>query len=110
MPIYRILCPHCEAEQDIYRAFKDYDDLPECCGQKMQRKVTAPYVAADIQPYRSMVTGEMVTSRTRHRSILREHKLVEVGNETKYLKPKPLTPPAGLKETLIRVANEKLRS
>lgn len=110
MPIYHIACAGCGAEQDVYRAFKDYDDLPECCGQKMQRQVCAPYVVGDIQPYRSMVTGQMITSRAEHRAMLQQHKLVEVGNETKYLKPKAVTPPPGLKETLIRVANEKLRS
>lgn len=110
MPIYSIACAKCGAEQDVYRAFKDYDDLPTCCGEPMRRKLTAPYVRGDIQPYRSMVTGKMVNSRSEHRAMLQQHKLVEVGNETQYLKPKPVTPPPGLKETLVRVANEKLRS
>jgi hypothetical protein len=65
-------------------------------------EVNAPMVMGDLQPYQSMVTGEMVTSRSRHRQILREHRLVEVGNETGYLKSKPITTPPGLKETLIR--------
>lgn len=108
MPIYAIACAQCGAEQDVYRTVKNYDDLPDCCGARMYRKVTAPYVIGDIQPHRSMVTGEMVTSRSRHHEILRDHNLVEVGNETQYLKPKPISPPPGLKETLIRVANEKL--
>lgn len=109
MPIYTVRCD-CGRTEDIYRQLKDYDDLPECCGKRMQRVVCAPLVIGDIQPYRSMVTGRMINSRSAHRSHLREHRLIEVGNETKYLKPKPLTPPPGLKETLIRVANEKLRS
>jgi hypothetical protein len=64
--------------------------------------ISAPYVMGDLKPYQSMVTGEIVESRSRHRQILREHKLVEVGNETHYLKSKPITTPPGLKETLIR--------
>jgi hypothetical protein len=66
------------------------------------------YVMGDIAPYRSMVTGEEIASRSTHRAHLRQHGLVEVGNETKYLKPKPMTPPPGLKKTLIEVANSKL--
>jgi hypothetical protein len=61
-----------------------------------------PFVQGDLSPYRSMVTGEMVSSRSRHREILRQHQLIEVGNETQYLKSKPVTTPRGLKETLIR--------
>lgn len=64
--------------------------------------VNAPMVMGDLKPYQSMVTGEIVESRSRHRQILREHRLVEVGNETHYLKSKPITPPPGLKETLIQ--------
>jgi hypothetical protein len=65
-------------------------------------EVNAPMVMGDLKPYQSMVTGEIVESRSRHRQILREHKLIEVGNETHYLKSKPITTPPGLKETLIR--------
>lgn len=110
MPLYDVTCPKCESVREVFRSFKNYDDLPECCGVAMKRVVTAAYIAGDIQPYRSMVTGKMVNSRSEHRAILQSHKLVEVGDQTHYLKPKPMTPPPGLKETLVRVANEKLRS
>lgn len=65
------------------------------------------YVMGDIQPYKSQLTGEMVESRSRHRALLREHKCVEVGNETKYLKPKQMAQAPGLKRTLIDVVNSK---
>lgn len=109
MPIYRVRCPSCGAEQDVFRSFKDYDDLP-ICHERMERVICAAYVADDIKPYRSMVDGRVISSRSAHRDHLKAHRLVEVGNETKYLQPKPLAPPPGLKETIIRVANEKLRS
>lgn len=72
--------------------------------------VQAPMVMGDIQPYKSMVTGEMITSRSVHREHLRQHKLVEVGNETKYLKNdrKP-SPPSGLKETIAQQVYTKLK-
>jgi hypothetical protein len=65
------------------------------------------FVMGDIQPYQSQLTGEYVQSRSRHRSLLREHNCIEVGNETKYLRPKPVTPAPGLKQRLIEVVNSK---
>lgn len=41
------------------------------------------YVQPDIQPYRSMVDGTMITSRSQHREHLRKHGVVEVGNDWK---------------------------
>lgn len=46
-----------------------------------RRDPTAPYILPDIQPYQSMQTGEMITSRSRHREHLKQHGLVEIGNE-----------------------------
>ncbi len=45
----------------------------------------APMVMPDIKPYKSMVTGEIIDSRSKHRSHLKAHGMVEVGNEK--LKP-----------------------
>ena len=67
------------------------------------------YIMPDIEPYQSMVDGSMITSRSVHRAHLRQHNVIEIGNETKYLKQKPVAPPPGLKETIARVAYEKLR-
>lgn len=47
----------------------------------------ASYVIADIQPYQSMQTGEMIGGRRQHREHLRQHGLVEIGNEVDKLKP-----------------------
>jgi hypothetical protein len=69
-------------------------------------------VIPDIQPYRSMIDGREITSRSKHRAHLKAHGCIEVGNDRSVMNPvhKPLQSPPGLKETLIRVANEKLRS
>lgn len=45
---------------------------------------SAPFVIPDISPYKSMATGEMVTSRSAHREHLKRHGLVEIGNEVKH--------------------------
>ncbi len=66
-------------------------------------------VMGDIQPYQSMQTGEMITSRSRHREHLRQHGLIEIGNETKYLQKKPQKYEVpGLKETVARLVNSKI--
>lgn len=51
-------------------------------------EANAPMVINDIQPYKSMQTGEMITSRSTHRNHLKQHGLIEIGNEkTKESKP-----------------------
>lgn len=51
-----------------------------------------PYIMRDIGAYRSMVTGEMITSRSTHRDHLREHNCIEVGNEVPRPTHTPLPP------------------
>ena len=67
-----------------------------------------PLVMGDIAPYKSMIDGSEITSRSRHREHLRAHGCIEIGNETKYLQPKPLQSPPGLKEEIIRATNQVL--
>jgi hypothetical protein len=78
--------------------------------EEYQRPADAGFfVIPDIQPYKSMCDGTMITSRSKHREHLKVHGVVEVGNDLDNAKRKPMTPPPGLKETIIRIANEKLR-
>lgn len=108
MPIYATKCRVCHAEKDVYLPLKRFYELPICCGQEVDRKITAPMVMNDIQPYRSMIDGSMIESRSKHKEHLRRHGCIEIGNETKHLKAKPLETAPGLKKTLIEVANSKL--
>ena len=57
------------------------------------------YIAPDIQPYKSTVTGELIGSRSSHRAHLKQHNLVEIGNE----KPRPgkLPDVGGRREAII---------
>ena len=65
------------------------------------------HVMPDIKPYRSMIDGKEITSRSRHREHLRAHGCVEVGNDSSlWRKPKPLGSPPGLKEKIIRAVNQ----
>ncbi len=46
-------------------------------------------VMRDIEPYKNMIDGRMITSRSEHRALLKQHNCVEVGNDTSHMKPKP---------------------
>lgn len=100
MPIYAIKCSTCGHAEDIFRTIAEYDNLPDHCGQRMQRVICAPHVVADIQPYKSMITGELISSRSQHRSHLKDHGMVEVGNEKPKLKKKEIPDVGGLREEL----------
>ena len=67
-------------------------------------------VMPDIQPYRSMIDGTMINSRSAHREHLRDHGCVEIGNDSSLkARPKPLQSPPGLKDEIIRAANKHWR-
>lgn len=60
------------------------------------------------KPYKSMVTGEMITSRSKHREHLRRHGMMEVGNDPvlrKVYKGIPDTNPEGRRELLRAQVN-----
>lgn len=52
---------------------------------KQASKANGLIVLNDIQPYKNVVDGKMITSRSHHRNFLKKYNLYEVGNE----KPKP---------------------
>lgn len=69
-----------------------------------------PHVIGDIKPYRSMIDGSLITSRSQHREHLRMHGCVEIGNDSSLSKPRPpVQAPKGLKETIARAVYSKLR-
>ena len=64
----------------------------------------APDIMPDIKPYKSMITGEMITSREKHREHLRRHGYTEIGNDRSITaRPKnfPEAAPQRRKELLI---------
>lgn len=66
-----------------------------------------PYVMPDIQPYKSMQTGEMITSRSQHRAHLKQHGLIEIGNEIKaaMTQQRPRDDREGRKRAIAEVLN-----
>lgn len=72
--------------------------------------VGAPMVMNDLRPYQSQIDGSMITSRSQHRAHLKQHGCIEIGNEVKHLKARPMTvSDAGRKEAIARQVYEKLR-
>ena len=60
------------------------------------------------QPYKSMITGEMIESRAKHREHLRRHGYFEVGNDKSLTKQRTQFPdasPQRRKELLIAQVN-----
>ena len=64
-------------------------------------------IVPDIAPYRSMITGELITSRAKHQEHLRKHGYTEVGNDSSlYKAPRPIsTESAKRKELLVAQVN-----
>ena len=70
---------------------------------------TSAYVLPDIQPYQSMATGEMITSRSHHRDHLKQHGLVEIGNEVDYHMKQARTAPEIDRREIKRAVVEAAR-
>lgn len=73
-------------------------------------RAEAPMIMPDIAPYRSMIDGSLISSRSRHREHLREHGMQEVGNDSSLHKPPAPNydvNPAGRKE-MIRAQIDRM--
>ena len=67
------------ARQKVVEASEYYRDRPR----------PGVHLIKDLQPYKSMVTGETIDGRRAHRDHLRRHDVVEIGNEKNYAGKKP---------------------
>lgn len=83
------------------RYIQDPKTLELIPADEYQRAPVVHHVMPDIKPYRSMQTGEMIMGRRQHREHLRQHRLIEIGNEP-IPKPKPVTNPPGLRDAIAR--------
>ena len=90
MPIYTYHCKDCDRIETGYRKIDDRHDGPTCrCGRKMELRITATMIQADLAPYRAIAidkeTGKrpVIQSRRQHREFLKRNDYVEVGNEFK---------------------------
>jgi len=81
---------------------RSYVQLPD--GSLVPKEDYSPtprvHVMGDIDPYKSMATGEMIQGRRQHREHLRQHQLIELGNEP--IRKQPPRQVGGIKEDLHR--------
>ena len=65
--------------------------LREGYGERKTSELPSPMVIRDIEPYKNMINGKMISSRSEHKELLRRHNCIEVGNEKMETK---IAPPA----------------
>jgi hypothetical protein len=93
-----MICPKCgwsegnhieakkKSDKEFYLEFWGYTlDTPEAeeawkQKQEMTRR-EAPMVMSDIEGYVSQVDGTWIKSRSHHRAHLKEHRMIELGND-----------------------------
>ena len=91
------MCPKCgwsegnhieakQSDKDYYLEFWGYTlDTPEAeQAWKLKQEMTyreAPMVMSDIEGYVSQVDGTWIKSRSHHRSHLKQHRMIELGND-----------------------------
>jgi len=68
-----------ESEQET--AWDNKCRMDEKVAMQNGRIVPNSGIIPDIQPYKSQIDGSMIESRTKHRSHLKQHGCIEVGNE-----------------------------
>lgn len=92
-----VTCPHCKVDHEEYdpSQFDDkekylaYWHIPfntpeaeEAWRQKLEMTPKeAPMVMSDIEGYVSQVDGSWIKSRSHHRSHLKQHRMIELGND-----------------------------
>ena len=81
-----------KAKYDRKGLLAEYQDEELVWVREELGKHTKPghQIMLDIQPYKSMVDGSMITSRSKHREHLRQHNCIEIGNEKMQNTPPPV--------------------
>ena len=93
-----MICPNCgystgnhvakkqQSDKDYYLEFWGYTlGTPEAEeAWKLKQEMTyreAPMVQSDIEGYISQVDGSWIKSRSQHRAHLKQHRMIELGND-----------------------------
>ncbi len=59
--------------------------------KKQTANPASAIILKDITPYHNMVDGKLISSRSEHKAFLKQHGLIEVGNEKiRPKKPEPM--------------------
>jgi len=80
MAIYPYKCGGCGAAQEEIQSISSYvaaPRIPTCCGGPMMRVFTVPMVSCDhIQPFKSPIDGEVISSRSQQHEHMARHEVV----------------------------------
>jgi len=70
---------HC----DVCNDWHELEEWPQACmgHYRKDKSGKSSQVMGDIDPYKSMITGEIIQGRRQHRDHLKAHGKIEVGNE-----------------------------
>ena len=124
-----MVCPNCgwsegnavakkqQSDKDYYLEFWGYTlGTPEAEeAWKLKQEMTyreAPMVMSDIEGYVSQVDGTWIKSRSHHRSHLKQHRMIEMGNDVPQQHPKielSRKSNEARKRQIAEMAYEKLR-
>ena len=124
-----MVCPNCgwsegnavakkqQSDKDYYLEFWGYTlGTPEAEeAWKLKEEMTyreAPMVMSDIEGYVSQVDGTWIKSRSHHRSHLKQHRMIELGNDVPQQHPKielSRKSNEARKRQIAEMAYEKLR-
>ena len=124
-----MVCPNCgwsegnavakkqQSDKDYYLEFWGYTlGTPEAEeAWKLKQEMTyreAPMVMSDIEGYVSQVDGTWIKSRSHHRSHLKQHRMIEMGNDVPTQHPKielSRKSNEARKRQIAEMAYEKLR-
>ena len=124
-----MVCPNCgwsegnavakkqQSDKDYYLEFWGYTlGTPEAEeAWKLKQEMTyreAPMVMSDIEGYVSQVDGTWIKSRSHHRSHLKQHRMIELGNDVPTHHPKielSRKSNEARKRQIAEMAYEKLR-
>ena len=70
-------------------------------------RAEGPMIMPDIAPYRSMIDGSVIYSRSKHREHLKAHGMQEVGNDPALTRP-PSIPEVPGRKDFIRAQIDKM--
>lgn len=121
-------CPHCHKDLEVKTAEKQSDKdfylewwtptlgaeeaLKSWEEKQLNRRIAAPAVMSDIGGYISQVDGSWIDSRSKHRNHLKQHNMIEVGNDVPMKQKAPELSAKSQrerKELIGRQVYEKLR-
>lgn len=74
MPVYESKCGKCGRIHEYVRTIAEYDQTPECCGEKTIKVIlSSPMAVMDIPAYQSPVTGKWIDSRKQRNEDLKRN-------------------------------------